>query len=104
MCYKQSTQGKLTSSPELRPGSVSGSGLSGMTTHTEHSLLSLGPVNGWDFLIWSRPEGYLLRVMHHHEGGLFSDCGVDVYEHLVVGELLDVIDAVVSGLPPRLGR
>lgn len=39
------------------------------------------------------PTGWRLCLRHRHFSGGWDSCSVDTYEHLTIGELLDVLDA-----------
>lgn len=39
------------------------------------------------------PTGWRLSLRHRHFSGSWSSCSVDVFEHLTVGELVDVLEA-----------
>jgi hypothetical protein len=67
-----------------------------MEPHNLELITSYEPVIGWSINIYSRQAGYELVEHHRHVGGMFIDCGPDLYQGLSRAELLDVVDALLG--------
>lgn len=71
-----------------------------MESHCCESLLSYEPVvEAMMTMSWG-PNGWQLYVRHRHWSGRLGSCPVDDYENLSLGELQDVLGAIVACWQP----
>jgi hypothetical protein len=67
-----------------------------MTCESNPTLSQYEPVVGALMAVEYAESGWRLVVRHRHCTGRFGDCGEDQFDHLSLGELEDVLCAVVS--------
>ena len=67
-----------------------------MESHNYELGTSYEPVVGWSINIFSRTNGYDLEEHHRHVGGMFVDCGAEMYYGLTRAEVVDVVDALLG--------
>lgn len=62
-------------------------------------LSQLYPVVEATGCITLKSHGWSLSLRHRHFSGSWSDCSLEVFERLTIGELQDVLDAHVAAWP-----
>jgi hypothetical protein len=64
------------------------------------TLLQYEPIVEAIMVMGWAPDGWEIIVTHRHSAGRFGACGRDVYEHLTLDELVDVVAATTSTYGP----
>ena len=66
--------------------------------HDPFRLTAFEPIAGFIITCERFADGWTTTIRHRHHAGLFSDCEPDRYSELSSGELVDVLQAVVTSL------